>query len=561
MRDTVTAGESPGEATEGPTQVLSTEFSAADEAPSLVDEGVLAGEERRTRGGALRVLFVALTAFVAVIAFLPEKSGLTWALMGLYAVAASVIFALILATRKRPYGNTVSTVIGVMVVILVLGSCLYFGVVGGPAITLPTIVYYYGLGDSKPRRRWVAGTAIGGHAVLSLLVIVGLVPPTGMIPMELLARWDHVLLSALSIATLLGATYWLSSRSRRSTLLAMAELERARRSIRQRDALLHEAREDLDRAVAGARVGRLTGREVDGFVLGSVIGRGAMGDVYQATAKASGQEVAFKVLHPHLADSEGQVARFFREARIIAELESPHVPKLFASGTDPDGAPYLVLELLHGMDLAADLRQRKALPEREVDAMVREVCQALHAAHEAGVVHRDIKPQNLFLTVEPRVTWKVLDFGVSMMASGSGTLTQGGAVGTPAYMAPEQATGAMVDRRADVFSLGAVVYRALTGRPAFSGTSNAATVYAAVHYQPVRPGELADVGEDIDAVLALALAKKPNLRLSSARELAAAWEAARSGRLDDSLRAAAARLTAVHPWGTDYAASKHLSGD
>jgi serine/threonine-protein kinase len=213
------------------------------------------------------------------------------------------------------------------------------------------------------------------------------------------------------------------------------------------------------------------------------------------------------------------------------------------------------------MDLAADLRQRKSLPDKEVDALVREVCLALHAAHEADVVHRDIKPQNLFLTVEPRVAWKVLDFGVSTMASGSGTLTQGAAVGTPAYMAPEQAVGGKVDRRADVFSLGAVVYRALTGRPAFSGTSNAATVYAAVHFQPVRPGELVDVGPDIDAVLALALAKKPGLRLASARDFAETWSAARQGRLNDELRTAASRLLAVHPWGTDYAASKHLSGN
>ena len=517
----------------------------------MLDPGVLASEEIRTRLGALRALFVALVLFCGAIALMPGKTALTWALVALYAAVAAVIGVLIVMSRTRPYGDGVSTAIGVALVILVLGSCLYFGAVGGPVIILPVVVYYYGLGNSAPRRRWVAATAVGGEAVLTLLAASGLVPPTGMIPVAAFTDRGHVLSAGIAVTALLGATYWLSARSRRSTLLAMAELERARRGIRQRDALLAEAHEDLDRVVGGARTGRLTGRDVDGFLIGSVIGRGAMGEVYQATARDSGQEVALKVLHPHVAESEGQVARFFREAEITAVLESPHIPRLFASGTDSDGAPYLVLELLQGLDLASDLRQRESLPLDEIDALVEQVCDALHAAHEAGVVHRDIKPQNLFLTIEPSVAWKVLDFGVSMMASGSGTLTQGAAIGTPAYMAPEQALAATVDRRADVFSLGAVVYRALTGRPAFRGPSAAATLYASLHSQPVRPGELCAVPADIDAVVALALAKRPEQRLGSARDFAAAWKSARRGRLAAELRAASERLTAAHGWGTE----------
>ncbi len=495
------------------------------------------------------MLFVALLIFIAIVAFMPERSGLRWALMGIYAAAAAVTFALILVTRKRAYGAGVSTAIGIMVVVLVLGSCLYFGYVGGPILILPTVVYYYGLSDSKLRRRLVAGVAIGGQVLLSIVVAAGFVAPTGMIPPELVMRTDHVLFAGMGTATLLAATYWLSSRSRHSTLLAMAELEQARRGIRQRDALLHEARDDLDRAVAGARVGRLTGRTIGGYRLEDVIGRGAVGEVYRANQ--DGQEVAVKVLHPHLAESPGQIQRFFREAQIIAALQSPHVPKLFASGTDDDGAPYLTLELLHGRDLAADLRDKKSLSLTEIDALVEQVCSALDAAHEAGVVHRDIKPQNLMHTTDAQ--WKVLDFGVAAIMSGSGTLTQGSAIGTPAYMAPEQALGAKVDRSADVFSVGAVIYRALTGRPAFAGTSSAATVYAAVHTQPVRPGELVEVPPDIDAVLALALAKDPRERLSSAGALAKAWQAARAGRLAGDLQRKAARLAAAHPWGTDRA--------
>ena len=553
----VAADNSLLEATDAPTLVKPGAAAApsdADDATTQVDGGVLAGEEIRTRMGALRALFIALVIFVGATVAMPSKTTLGWVMIGVYAVAAVVVGGLIAMSRRYQYGSRVSTLIGVMIVLLALGSCVYFGIMGGPIVVLPTVVFYYGLGDSKPRRRWVAGTAIGGHAVLALLAAFGVVPPTGLIPAEAMQSQAYIFMTGICVGTLLVATYWLSYRTRHSTLLAMAELERARRGIRQRDALLNEAHEDLDRVVAGARAGRLTGRTIDQYVLGSVVGRGSMGEVYEATNTDGGQIVALKVMHPHLSESRGQVTRFIREAQITSALESPHVPKLFASGTADDGSPYLVLELLQGVDLAADLRQRTYLPLEEVDVLVQHACLALHAAHEADVVHRDIKPQNLFLTVNPHPVWKVLDFGVSMFASGSGTLTQGGAVGTPAYMAPEQALGKDVDRRADVFSLGAVVYRALTGRPAFRGTSNAATVYAALRYQPVRPSELVEVHSDVDLLLALALAKKPDLRLSSTQEFAAAWRDARHGRLSPELHDAASRIVAVHPWGTDYTA-------
>jgi serine/threonine-protein kinase len=544
------------EATETPTQVTPGVSPVSDDAATLVDGGVLAGEEMRTRTGALRALFIALVVFILGIAVVLDKTVLTWVLIGVYAAAAAVVAGLIVLSRKRQYGNSASTVIGATLVLLVLGSCLYFGVIGGPAIILPALVYYYGLGNSKSRRRWVAGIAIGGEALLTLLAAAGIVPPTGMIPALAILRGDYILLSGFSIVTLLMATYWLSSLSRRSTLLAMAELERARRDIQQRDALLDEARDDFDRVVGRARMGRMTGRIIDGFQLGSVIGRGAMGDVYVATAQASGQKVAFKVLHPHLSESKDQVTRFFREAQITAGLDSPHIPKLYASGTATDGAPYLALELLHGQDLAGDLRQRTSLSLEEIDFLVEQVCRALHAAHQAGVIHRDVKPQNLFLTLEPEVGWKVLDFGVSMITSGTGTLTQGAAVGTPAYMAPEQALSTGIDERADVFSLGAVVYRALTGRPAFSGTSNAAIVFAAIRHQPIRPGELVELAPDIDAFIALSLAKKANLRVGSAKEFASSWKAAREHRLSAEQRTAAQLLLRAHPWGSDYAATE-----
>jgi serine/threonine-protein kinase len=519
-----------------------------------VDETVLAAEELRTRRGALRALFVAMVLFVAATLAMPGKGPLAWVLSTGYVVATIAVGALILLSRRYTYGPRVSTTIGVSLVLLALGSCVYFGIIGGPVVVLPTLVYYYGLGDSKPRRRWVAGAAIGGHASLTLLAALGVFPATGLMPADVLGGRGYLLMSGFCIGTLLAMTYWLSHRSRGSTLEAMSALESARRDLRQRDALLDEARDDLDRLVAGARAGRMTGNRVHGHQLGRLIGRGAMGDVYHATREGSGEAVAVKVLRSHLVESEGQVRRFLREAEIVGGLRSPHLPRLFASGTDLDGSPYLVMELLEGMDLAAALRQRASLPLTELDELVEQVCSALEAAHGAGVVHRDIKPQNLFLTVRPDVSWKVLDFGVSTMASNAGTLTQGAAIGTPAYMAPEQALGSSVDGRADVFSMGAVVYRALTGRPSFQGTSGPATVYAALRYQPLRPSDSVPVHADLEAVLALSLAKKRDLRLGSAGELWSAWRAARRQALPAELRSRAERLLAAHPWGTDYSA-------
>jgi serine/threonine-protein kinase len=209
------------------------------------------------------------------------------------------------------------------------------------------------------------------------------------------------------------------------------------------------------------------------------------------------------------------------------------------------------MELLVGCDLATDLRQRTRLPLPEIDELVFQLGQGLASAHQAGVVHRDIKPQNLFVVRGAKPMWKVLDFGVSKLVVSSGTLTQGAAIGTPGYMAPEQAKGLEVDARADVFSFGAVVYRALTGQPAFRGPSQLTTMMEVIRSQPQRPGEFAEVPDDIDAVLALALAKEKEARFESANSFVVAWRDARRGALPVSLREAAKRILAAQPWGAD----------
>jgi serine/threonine-protein kinase len=174
------------------------------------------------------------------------------------------------------------------------------------------------------------------------------------------------------------------------------------------------------------------------------------------------------------------------------------------------------------------------------------------------VVHRDLKPQNLFLseTKTGRTIWKILDFGVSKLQGSAGTLTQHAVVGTPGYMSPEQAQGTAADRRSDIFSLGAVAYRALTGRPPFSGTDTPQILFEIVYKNPIRPSELLPtLPRDVDLALAIALAKRPEDRFSSAFEFAEAFVHASRGRLPLEVRKRARAVLAKYPWSKATAES------
>jgi serine/threonine-protein kinase len=167
------------------------------------------------------------------------------------------------------------------------------------------------------------------------------------------------------------------------------------------------------------------------------------------------------------------------------------------------------------------------------------------------VVHRDLKPRNLFLAkVGSQEIWKILDFGVARV-TGEETLTQDQIVGTPNYMAPEQASGGVVTHRSDLFALGVVAYRTLTGRPAFEGESTAEILYKVVHTMPPRPSSVAPLPLDLDLVLAIALAKAPEDRFASAAELAHAVDAAARGLLDAALRARGQRVLAKLDWASE----------
>ncbi|TMQ13553.1 MAG: serine/threonine protein kinase [Deltaproteobacteria bacterium] len=329
----------------------------------------------------------------------------------------------------------------------------------------------------------------------------------------------------------------------------MGKLEQAVRGNAQRDALLAEARAELDRALKIGGPGRYTDQVIGAFRLGVLIGRGGMGEVYEAHAVADQREAAVKLLHPGTLAESIQLQRFLREARTAARLDCPHVVRVLEVGTTAGEAPFLVMERLRGLDLAHQLRRQRRLPLAQTKVLVDQIAIGLEAARVAGIVHRDLKPHNVFLAEDGGLRrWKILDFGVSK-SGGSGTLTQGHVVGTPAYMAPEQARGEDVDHRADVYSLAAIIFRAITGHPVFTGKDVPSTLYEVVYRVSTRPSQLTELPPDVDRVLAVGLAKDPRDRFGFALELARWFSAAVTQGLDPDQRRRADELIARQPWG------------
>jgi len=191
------------------------------------------------------------------------------------------------------------------------------------------------------------------------------------------------------------------------------------------------------------------------------------------------------------------------------------------------------------------------LTSEQILELTEQVASVIDLARDKGIVHRDLKPQNLRLATEgtPQV-WKVLDFGVAALKDSSGTLTQGGVVGTPAYMSPEQARSEKVDHRADLYALAAIIYRCTVGRPPYSGKDLPALLYQLIHEMPVKPSIYAEVSEDVERVIAIGLAKDRDERFANASDVVVALRAANEGQLPAELRTRADKLLEANPWTT-----------
>jgi serine/threonine protein kinase len=258
-------------------------------------------------------------------------------------------------------------------------------------------------------------------------------------------------------------------------------------------------------AVTGARV--LGGR----YALRGVLGTGGMATVWRATDEVLGREVAVKVLSPQFAADPDFLARFEREARHAAALSHPGLVTVFDSGMD-GAEPFIVMELVTGRTLRQVLDEAGMLPAGQAVGIAAAVCEALTAAHAAGLVHRDIKPGNIVLAADGRV--KLLDLGIARAEGGTRTMA---VLGTAAYLSPEQASGEPAGPRADLYALGCVLFEMLTGAPPFCADTAVALAYRQVHDDPGPPSaRRPGLPARLDWITAQLLAKDPSARPASA---------------------------------------------
>jgi len=535
---------------------------------SSAADALRAEEVKRTRE-LLRIGWLVAAGVLAALALTPGDRPLAAALAA--ALAAGVLGSAWMYHRLRdPRRYSAAQMNALALAAIVCGQLgiLYVGVFSAAPLVIALGLYFFCRTEHTASAVAIYAVAAGAHALEAALVLAGALRDPGFYPIRAGVSLHAQITGQLTLQLGYALCFWLARVSRRTSLRSIEQLQRATRLAAQRGVQLAELRRDLDRALEVGGPGQFTGHVFGSWQLAGLIGRGAMGEVYEATHTTAGCEAAVKLLRRELLADPQHVERFFREVRVASAIDSPHVVHVLEASTADETLPFLAMERLRGHTLAELLRKEGTLLPPALTAMVEQAGAVLELARAAGIVHRDIKPQNLFRCEDS--TWKLLDFGIAILADSSGTLTRGGVIGTPAYMAPEQAKGEPVDHRADVYALGAVIYRCLTGRAPFAARDTPSLLYAVVHVMPFRPSVLSpwrELPPALEDVLLLALAKSRDARLQSAGELVAALRAAVSGSavsgaavsgaavsgaassaLLDDLARRAQKLARTHPW-------------
>ncbi len=264
-----------------------------------------------------------------------------------------------------------------------------------------------------------------------------------------------------------------------------------------------------------------------------LLGKGGMGAVYLAHDEVLGDVVALKIISSAwAADETAMVERFKREAAAARKVSSPNVIRIHDLGEARPGMLYLSMEYVQGRTLADVISSRGLVPLPDCVDILGQICTGLEAAHQAGVIHRDLKPSNVL--VGERNAVKIIDFGLAKATAADGMTATGMLMGTPYYMSPEQVRGRRVDAASDIYSLGALAYHLVTGRPPFSGENAIAVGFAHLSEMPAQPRQLRlDLGPELDATNMQSLAKEPGARPRSAAEFRASMTAAKTAAARD----------------------------
>jgi len=526
--------------------------NAADSQPVLPPLGT-AADAMRTEEIERTRLFIRMGWLLSVVAIGTVFVVDAPRVMAILFVAGLVIGMIVSFGYHRafaePRNYTERALLTLAVICVINGhmAVLLYGAYTASPLMVVVGIHFVARTEAERVARWIFASAVVSYTAISIAIISGLVADPGVFAS------DHSM-SPATLATgscFVLATFWLAYQTarqfRRASLAAIDDLQRATRLASQREALMDELRGDLERALRKGP-GRYSDQVVGRFRLGAVLGRGAMGEVYEATDVETGMAVAVKLLRPELLADPALLARFARELVASRALDSPHVVRVIQGSTDA-ALPFLAMERLHGHTLAELFRREPRLTGAALLELCHHVAAAIDLAAAASVVHRDLKPQNLFR--EDHGVWKVLDFGVALLAEAPGLPSEPDhhqVVGTPHYMAPEQAMGQRADTRADLYALGAIAYRCATGRHPFDAGDPAALLYAIVHRMPVRPSALAALPGDFDRWCALALAKSPEQRFATGAAQASALAQALRGELAGELRERADAVIRTAPW-------------
>lgn len=485
-------------------------------------------QERTRRASPLMAAFG-----VALLCVLPVFDGTGWAKLLVQVTLAFGLAAMgwlwWTARLDSPIKRWQLSTCWYIVFVSVCATMVFFGV-SSPGTTMVALALaLIAQGQSVGLARIAYLTAMSIVGLIGFLDVFAISRDPGMIRVTGMGRLELFVGHFLIQGTLLSA-YLLGRYGRQSSSKAITKVQSAMRELAQQEVLIREAKDDVQRALNIGGVGRLSGQTVGNYRLFEIIGHGGMGEVYRAEHQMLATPAAVKIIHRHLCLDEELSQRFIREAQLSASLESSHIVRVLDAGYDLHGV-FIAMELLSGQDLATRLRHHGLLSLGELQQLAAQIGRGIDIAAKESIVHRDIKPQNLFRVHEDEradaeALWKILDFGVARASTGESLTQTSSIIGTPSYMSPEQATGGSVDHRCDLHALTSVLYRACTGFAPFTGDNGHAVLYSVVHHKPEPPSKAANLPVALDAFFAKGFAKDPDARYQSGDALARALSAA-----------------------------------